>query len=200
MSAQEAFFQQLWKNVLPESHVADRLRMIRSLQDKPLEFLRQAGIEYRAPADASRTALPDGAIDIHTSVSVFEHIPGPVLGAILSEAKRIVRPGGAFLHLIDPTDHLAHGDSSITYVNFLRFTTDEWAHYNENPFCYQNRLFDSDYRGVFADAGLTITEATSLSDERSLKALQDGFSLAAEFQARDPKDLAKRDLCYFGFV
>jgi len=193
------FFRNLWQGILTERRVATCLGMVRALKNAPKRFLQEAGIAYAAPADASCTGLPEASVDLHTSVSVLEHIPRPALAAIFAEAKRIVRPGGAILHLVDPTDHFAHGDPSIPHVHFLRFDEKEWRKYNDNPFAFHNRLFDSDYRRLFETSGFQLKEGTYLLDERSLDALKAGFPLAPEFRNRKPKELCRRHLCYLGF-
>ena len=64
------------------------------------DLLKLAAIDYRAPGDASATGLPAGSVDIHTSYTVFEHIPSPVLKAILNEANRVLAPNGVALRLL----------------------------------------------------------------------------------------------------
>jgi SAM-dependent methyltransferase len=47
-------------------------------------------------ADASRLALDDGAVDVVTAIETVEHL-GPVFGAVMQEAHRVLRPGGALV-------------------------------------------------------------------------------------------------------
>lgn len=112
----------------------DRLDALRDHRD----VLR--AIEYVAPGDAARTGLAAGEVAMHTSFTVFEHIPRNVLGAILSEAGRVLAPDGLLVHRIDYTDHFAHSDSSIPLLHFLRFDEREWRRYAANRFMYMNRM------------------------------------------------------------
>ena len=43
----------------------------------------QLPIDYRAPADATTSRLPDNSVDIVFSNSVLEHVPAPVIAALL---------------------------------------------------------------------------------------------------------------------
>ena len=89
------------------------------------ELLDVASIEYRSPSDATKTGLPPQSIDVQFSYTVFEHIPGPILTGILREANRILTPNGVAIHHIDPSDHFAHDDPSISFVNFLQYSERE---------------------------------------------------------------------------
>jgi hypothetical protein len=44
--------------------------------------------------------------------------------------------GGYMCHVIDNTDHYAHDDKSINYVNFLQFEDWQWRLLTINPFAY----------------------------------------------------------------
>jgi SAM-dependent methyltransferase len=120
------------------------------------EILEQFGITYLAPADAAQLPLEAASIDFHISVTVFEHIPGDVLLAILREGNRLMKPGGRFVHRIDYSDHFAHADRSINLINFLQFNSAEWDMIAGNRYMYMNRLRDDDFVTLFRDAGQTI--------------------------------------------
>ena len=154
------------------------------------DVLRVSGIQYHAPADAAKTGLPDGSIDLHFSYTVFEHIPGEVLRSILREASRVVAPQGVACHHIDPSDHFAHADASINFVNFLRYGEAEFARYNNNQFAYHNRLRVTDYRQLYADVGHEVLKWITSRDERSLRDLAAGFPVAAPFGGLSHEDLA----------
>lgn len=154
------------------------------------ELLDIAGIDYRAPADASATGLPSGSIDLQFSYTVFEHIPYETLLAILRECSRLLSPAGLACHHIDLSDHFAHDDSSISFINFLRFEEKEWAKYNDNQFAYQNRLQVPDYNRLYQETGHQILGSRAFQDARSLDALAAGFSLASPFVGMAPDILA----------
>ena len=65
---------------------------------------------------------------------MFEHIPSPVLKAILNEANRVLAPNGVALHHIDPSDHFSHDDAAISPINFLRFSEAQWERLTGNQF------------------------------------------------------------------
>lgn len=149
------------------------------------------GIRYHAPADARRTSLADGTVDLHFSYTVFEHIPGDVLRDILVEARRVLRPDtGVACHHIDMSDHFVQVDPAISKVNFLRYEDAEWSRYNDNQFAYHNRLRAADYEKIYADAGHEIVARRDWVDERSLAEIRSGFPLAARYRNVDPLQLA----------
>jgi SAM-dependent methyltransferase len=182
--------------VVPMEKLAARFELLENLKDRPEDFLREARIEYHAPADASRTGLPDESVDIHFSANCFEHIPGNVLSAILREARRVLKPDGLAMHHVDPSDHFAHCDPSISSINFLQYEPDEWRCYNDNRFAYHNRLRDADYRRVFRESSLEIAEGEFQVDPRALSALQKGFPLARAYRDKPFDELSRYRLDY----
>jgi SAM-dependent methyltransferase len=160
--------------------------------------MRLADIQYVAPADASHLAIPSRSIDLHVSFTVLEHIPPDALASILKEARRVLAPGGLLLHIIDPSDHFSHDDGSITAVNFLQFSDREWASLAANRFMFHNRLRAYEYVELFTRAGVRIVGRREALDERSLKALQNGFSLDERFRHIDLEQLAIRCIILMG--
>ena len=62
---------------------------------------KQARIEnvrYRQ-GDASNTELPDESFDLVTSTMLLHELPPKALDRVLSEARRVLQPGGRMLHL-----------------------------------------------------------------------------------------------------
>jgi hypothetical protein len=147
------------------------------------DLLRIAKIEYRAPADAAQTGLPDQSIDIQVSYTVFEHIPREVLRAILQEARRILTPDGFALHHIDPSDHFSHDDHSILPINFLRYSDAEWTRLAGNQFGYHNRMRASEFADLYSECGHEMLFWKPYVDEPSLRALKNGFPLDRRFHA-----------------
>lgn len=163
----------------------DTLATVRGLGD----LHAKTSIRYHAPADASRTKLADKSIDIQFSYTVFEHIPGPVLEAILRESSRLLSDDGVACHHIDPSDHFAHEDQSISKIHFLRFEEQEWSKYNDNQFAYHNRLRRSHYDRIYAAAGHAVFFNRPFLDATALAELRKGFPLATPFQGMEPEDL-----------
>lgn len=151
------------------------------------DLLKLASIEYRAPGNAAATDLPAGSVDIHTSYTVFEHIPSPILKAILNEATRVLAPNGVALHHIDPSDHFSHDDSTISAINFLQFPEAQWEKYAGNQFAYHNRLRANGFAELYRQCGHEILQWTPSVDGRCRKVLENGFPLDPEFGGISPE-------------
>jgi SAM-dependent methyltransferase len=119
------------------------------------EQLARCGIDYRAPADAARTDLPDGSVDLITSTSTLEHIPRNALVRILAECRRILAASGVMVSHVACDDHYAQADGSITRLNFLKYSDRTWRWWNP-PHHYQNRLRYSDYLEIMRDSGFQV--------------------------------------------
>ena len=119
------------------------------------QLLAAAGISYHAPADASRTGLADGSVDLVISNSVLEHVPPAVLDALLAESRRILRAGGISLHGVNCGDHYAYADPRITQIHYLRYSERQWRRWN-NDILFQNRLRASDFLAAAKRAGLRV--------------------------------------------
>ena len=159
------------------------------------DVLQLCSIDYRAPADAAALKLADGSIDVHLSRHVLEHVPPDDLAAILREAARVLKPDGLCVHLIDLSDHFRYQDSSISWVNFLRFSEAEWERLAGNRFMFMNRLRASDYRSIFAAAGLDIIDLDSVVDDEALRLIESGgLPLDGRFEGRTSNDLATTEI------
>lgn len=127
-------------------------------------FLNLCHIEYLAPSDASKTGLPNKTIDYHTSYTVLEHIPSQALVEIFKEGGRIIRDTGLFVHYVDYSDHFSHSDKSISAINFLQYSAEDWAQIAGNRYMYMNRLRHDDFLSLIADAQHDILSMTIFSD------------------------------------
>lgn len=145
------------------------------------ELLSLLDIEYLAPMDASKLQLPANSIDYQISNNVFEHIPPDVIVSILKEGNRLVRDNGLFVHRIDFTDHFAHSDKSITFVNFLQYNDREWEKIVRNKFMYMNRLRVDDMERIFTSTGQRILSLYPRLDP-SISELYRGGGLALDEQ------------------
>lgn len=155
----------------------------------PENFLSEGNIQYLAPADAADTGLPDASVDYHISTTVFEHIPRTDIERILKEAKRILKKDGIAIHFIDLSDHFQHQDNSITRINFLRYSNEEWEKIAGNQFAYCNRQRASDYIALFKDAGFDICRFETKEDEEARRSLENGFKVNEKFRDRSISDL-----------
>lgn len=152
----------------------------------PLRYLQDAGIQYDAPADATRTTLPSGSIDAHLSHTVLEHVPPVILSGIFREARRLLAPKGVACHLIDLSDHRSHTDASLASVDFLRYSAPEWDRIAGNQFAYCSRLRKSQYATIFRDAGFAIDHDEPTLDREALSAVR----VHPDFAGLAPDDLA----------
>jgi len=143
----------------------------------PRQFIKMANIQYLAPADAANTNLFNDSIDYHISTNTLEHIPYEVLKNIFIEAKRILKDKGIAIHFIDLSDHFQHQDNSISRINFLRFSDNEWSYIARNQFAYCNRLRASDYLTLFNELRFDIVHVEKIINENSMNKIQDGFQV-----------------------
>lgn len=127
-------------------------------------------IEYSAPADATRSGLEDGAIDVVFSNSVLEHVPPDVITAMYRESKRVLAPGGLMFHSVNCGDHYAYIDRRIGPLDYLRYSDRAWARWN-NAFLYQNRMRAHEFVEGAAAAGFEIVLDTSKPKPERLREL-----------------------------
>jgi SAM-dependent methyltransferase len=165
----------------------ERLNSLLAVGDDIERVLKAAHTRYLAPADAARLEISPHTIDYHVSYSVLQHIPPDILRNVIAEARRLLKPGGLFVHWIDLSDHFSHGDHSISAVNFLRFSEKEWLRLSGNRFMYQNRLRIDDYIQILNSMGAFILSVDEHVNVPALELLQKGFSLDGRFAAKDPR-------------
>jgi methyltransferase family protein len=154
------------------------------------EVIRRANIQYRAPADAARTGLPDHSIDIQISYTVLEHIPPNVLRDILLEANRLLESSGFALHHIDPSDHFSHEDPSILPINFLQYSDAQWERLAGNQFAYHNRMRANEFAELYAECGHQMRLWKPHVHQASLNAVTNGFPLDSRFRKYSPEILS----------
>ncbi len=181
LAEHEGEVARLFQSIAEPDAVSGRLRRLAEARS----FTELAGImrlEYLSPADATATNLPDHSVDIHFSHTVFEHIPGQVLVSILREASRVVTKSGLICHHIDLSDHFSHADPSISKINFLKFSSEQWRSIDNDRFGYQNRLRADDYAEIYKKAGQRILKWIDVVDPIALGAVTNGFPLAPEYR------------------
>jgi SAM-dependent methyltransferase len=93
-----------------------------SIQD----LLDLFNIKYNAPFNGDKTVIESGLFDLYFSTNVIEHVPKGEIEVLFKEAKRILKPNGIMAHYIDLRDHFAATDKTITNVNFLKYSTEDW--------------------------------------------------------------------------
>jgi hypothetical protein len=157
--------------------------------DSLADGFRRLRLEYLAPCDCQKLALPDQSVDIVISRAVLEHIPPPVIQGIFYESYRLLRPGGLSCHYVDNSDHWQHGDNSISRVNFLRFPNSFFRWTYLNGLNYQNRLRHSEYVEMLRKPGFEILRQDKVVDTGALEALKT-LPLDAQFRRFSNEDLA----------
>jgi hypothetical protein len=116
------------------------------------ELLWWFGMTYICPFDAGRD-LP-AAVDCIVSHTVLEHIPRHVLAKFFHDTKSC----GLHSHGIDHTDHRAHRDRRLNYIDFLRYSDRTWRLLCINGQDYTNRLRHSDYVSMMHEADYEILQ------------------------------------------
>ena len=169
-----------------EDRVRERFAVL-AAQGSPDAVLREAGIEYVAPADATRTGLPDRSVDLILSNSVLEHVPEPVIDGLMGEARRILGPGGVAIHAVNCGDHYAYFDRRITPIHYLRFSAREWRRWN-NEILYQNRLRPLDFLDAARRAGLRVVLDRHRPRPELLERLPE-LPIDERFRAYPPEEL-----------
>lgn len=161
----------LFGPLVDKKRFAELLESIRDTRFSADAFLDLCRVDYIAPGDAANTHLTDQSIDFHTSYTVFEHIPLEGLKQILEEGNRIIKNNGLFVHRIDYSDHFSHSDKSISAINFLQYSNDEWERYAGNRYMYMNRLRHDDFISLFESVGNRIVDAQPSIDQYSKELL-----------------------------
>jgi hypothetical protein len=118
---------------------------------------------------------------------VLEHVPISEVHRLFNEAARILRPTGYMVHLIDPSDHFSHTDPSVSAVNFLRFSEQEFQKYNSR-FLYQNRIRASHWRGLIHQHGFEVAYWRARVDADALQRLST-VPIDPSFAPLTPEDL-----------
>jgi len=148
----------------------DRVEHISSASNLS-EALNNASIDYCAPGDAAETKLNASSVDIIYSHAVFEHLPVDLINEITIESKRILKPTGIAYHSIDVHDHYAF-DTSITKVNFLKYSPNFWSFFNHNKLAYHNRLRAKQFKDMFESLGSNTLLYEVKIEQESLEAVQ----------------------------
>lgn len=183
--------QILFGPMLDENRMETLLRFQKDIPFSTEKFLELCHIDYRAPADASRTGLDNQSIDFYTSYTVLEHIPPKTVAGIFNEGNRVIRDDGLFIHRIDYSDHFAHSDPTISAVNFLQFSDARWDKYAGNRYMYMNRLRHDDFLEIIQSAGHCLLAVDTEVDKESHNLLKNGELLLDErFSSKSKETLA----------
>jgi SAM-dependent methyltransferase len=183
---------------VPVDEVRERHRGLVDRLDDRLDLGAATGgvVEYRAPADARDTGLPDGQLDCVFSNSVLEHIPGDAIEGIFRESRRILAPGGIMFHSANCGDHYAYVDRSISQLHYLQYSDRAWSLW-QNRFLYQNRLRAHEFVDMAVRAGFEITLNTAHPQERRLRELGE-VRVDPQFDRFPPEQLCITSIDFIG--
>ena len=179
----------------PFTLLADRGTQFQKLvaaQTGALELLEQCAVTYHAPADAAATPHAEGSLDLVFSNNVLEHVPLEAIRRLFREAGRTLKPGGWMLHVIDPSDHFAHDDASISAINFLTYSEEDFARFNTS-FCFQNRQRGPQYRKLMEEAGFEIVHWESRLNAAAREHLP-RLTLHPDFARFSPEEICAMSL------
>jgi SAM-dependent methyltransferase len=167
-----------------------------------------AGSVRLETADAAALPLADGAMDVVVSMSAVEHLAE--LPSVLAETRRVLRPGGLALHVVDPW-FSPQGGHSLCTLDFpwghVRLDDDAFAAYLAEHRPHEREIALDLFRHGFArprasaaglrelvrQAGFAIVEDRTVTggydDHRAL--IDDGLvgSLAAHHPGLVARDL-----------
>lgn len=158
-------------------HAADRI-LAKQVEFRTWGDLEQFGVHYRAP---HYVAASDRKVACSCSNEVLEHVPPDQLAVLLKALRSVTT--GITTHSIDYSDHYARSDTSLSRLNFLRYSDGEWQWFNSGK-QYVNRLRHSDYVRMFKEAGFAILEESSVAGEPP-----PDLKIAEQFKRYDPPDL-----------
>src|SRR5262245_24587129 len=157
----------------------------------PASVLQAFRVDYRCPANATCSGLPDGSADLVCSSNVLEHVSHDMLGPLHAESARILRPGGLAVHRFNPGDHFATIDRRITAANFVRFSASQWRWYGGSGLAYHNRLRCLDHARLLQRAGFELAVSRVRHNERAARAIESGkLPVHADFQQFNAQELA----------
>jgi SAM-dependent methyltransferase len=177
----------------------DRLDRLVALPDDSTAVLSLAGIDYRVPSDTASSGLPDGSVDFYCSSNVFEHVSPETMRGMLHESRRLLAPGGLFLHRMDLSDHFSHTDRSLSAVHFLRYGERAWARIAGNRYMYHNRMRGYEYDALLRGEGARILLVEEFVDVRAQTELAGGnIPLDPRFAGHTPGELAVSYLTVVG--
>jgi len=111
--------------------------------------------------DGHLIPLPDSSCDLAFSNAVLEHVPANAVLPLLSELRRVLKPTGGMVHIVDLRDHTHVSGSAGTHGDWL-----EALRYSDRLFeamfsrrsSHINRLRAPEWRASLELAGFSIVE------------------------------------------
>jgi SAM-dependent methyltransferase len=141
---------------------------------------------------AHQTGCADNSIGLLVSCSVLEHIRD--IPPVFREEFRILKPGGALLHLVDLRDHFFKYPFEM--LTFSRFVWEKVLTSPGKGSGYQNRLRADDYMSLLKASGFVRCGMTVLAEDaegcRKIKP-----RLHRDFQGKGGDVLAVARICLY---
>jgi len=153
------------------------------------DFLSRANIIYHAPADASRTGLEEGSVDLVYSYAVLQAVPEKVIYDLTMESKRVLKRSGIAYHVIGLHDPYAGFYKNITKVNFLKYPEFLWSFFVKNKISYHNRLREKQFLDIFKECGAKIVWLESKTNPNDINSLRN-MKIDKSFHGMSYEELA----------
>lgn len=181
--------------------VSDKLEEMLNLKFHDVaEFCRALNIFYIN----NLKCLADGSIDVCYSMSTLEHIPEEDIKKLLTEIKRVMKTNGLLINHVVLADHNANYnenpsiDKSISTVNFLKYSDNDWNKISGNKFNFHNRLRASEYNKIFDTLNIECFKFERTMDEKAAAVLRAGFALDNKFKDKNIYDLSIAEIFMSG--
>jgi len=102
--------------------------------------------------------LPVGSVDFMVSNCVLTHIPPSIVKPELAALRLMLKPTGLMYMMIGHDDHWSFHDGTANQFNYYRYSDRLYATIFETKFEYQNRMTESEWLPIFAEAGLKVVD------------------------------------------
>ena len=122
--------------------------------------------------DGREMPLETGSVDLICSYTALEHVRYPSM--TVQECFRILRPGGMLVSVIDLGDHSFYGKNKAyldRVFHCLRYPEWLWNLMRWNRSSYVNRLRQSDWIRLFAEAGFVMRAHESTVSDHTVRLL-----------------------------
>lgn len=127
------------------------------------EVTDRLGINYKI-YNGQKMPFESESFDLIWSNDVFEHVRFPE--TTVAETFRLLRPGGAVVHIIDLQDHFSYGkDEPFLALNCLKYPKWLWELMTWNRSNFVNRLRASEWVRLHETVGFTIVAQSTEPDE-----------------------------------
>jgi ubiquinone/menaquinone biosynthesis C-methylase UbiE len=120
--------------------------------------------------DGREMPLETGSVDLICSYTALEHVRYPSM--TVQECFRILRPGGMLVSVIDLGDHSFYGKNKAypdRVFHCLRYPEWLWNLMRWNRSSYVNRLRQSDWIRLFAEAGFVVRAHESIVSDHTVR-------------------------------